>query len=262
MKNLEKSSNKIDLVMWTLNGEATLPFCLKSIENTMSTEYVGQKIIIDGGSVDDTEKICMGYGWNVINAKKRGIPFQANQALNSVKSDFFASFEQDIVLHHDWFKSIMKHFKNNKVAVAQGVRVAINPVLGAIDLYKLWYQKGYSSLDNTVYRTSVIRELGGFNNKCVFGLDRELQTRVRLSGKVWVIDKGIVNQHLHSNLWKELKYEYKVASLTDLGSKTINLKRLVFSPIRGLEIAFSQKRPETVFYYPLLRLAKLGGTIN
>lgn len=252
----------IDLLMWVLNGESTLPYCLRSIKETIPSEVVGQKIVIDAHSTDGTCEICKNFGWRVMDAKQVGIPFQANQALKLVKSEFFASFEQDIVLHPYWFKYIMKHFGDENVSVAQGVRVAVNPVLGAIDLYKIGHQFGYSSLDNTIYRTEVIRELGGFNVGLLSSLDKELQQRVREDGYTWIVDRSLISLHLHSSLWKELKHQYHIALLSHgMDSTYANLKRFAFSPFRGFDIAVKQKRPETILYYPLLRLAKLKGVL-
>ena len=252
----------IDLLMWTLNGESTLPYCLHSIEKAVPEDVVGQKIVVDGGSVDKTKEICMLYGWTVVDAEKRGIPFQANQALRLVETKFFACFEQDIVLHSCWFKYIMKHFDEENIVAAQGVRVAVNPVLRAIDVYKLNHQPGYSSLDNNIFRTDIMRELGGFNAKFLLGLDRETQARVRASGKKWVIDKRIISTHLHYSLRKELSHQFKTAWLSGgWGSKFMNVKRFLYSPVRGFDIAVKQKRPEPIFYYPLLRLAKLCGVL-
>jgi len=252
---------KIDLVMWTLNGESTLPYCLKSVEDAIPYEVVGKKFVIDAHSVDDTRKICEFYGWNVFDAEHIGIPFQANQALKMVESKLFASFEQDIILHPCWFKFLIKRFNNENIGVVQGARVSVHPVLGAIDRYYLERNIGYSSLDNTIYRTELIRNLGGFDERLMSSMDRDLQSRLRCSGKKWIVDHSIISRHLHSSLRSELQHQKRIVSFSHGGTKFGDFKRLLFSPLRGLDIMVKQRCPFALFYYPLLRLAKFRGLI-
>ena len=55
---------KIDLVMWTLNGEKTLPAVLSRINETIPKDIVNQRLIVDDGSKDNTvtiaQKILVG----------------------------------------------------------------------------------------------------------------------------------------------------------------------------------------------------------
>ena len=196
---------KLDLVMWTLNGEKTLSQCLSSIEKAVPKDKIGQKIVIDGHSIDSTKKMCESFGWRVLDAKKVGIAHQANQALELVETEFFASFEQDIVLDPNWFNTISKHFEDESVAVAQGVRVSVNPTLRNFERYALGNQLGYSSLDNTIYRTKMIRNVGGYYTKYTLVADRDLQDRVRASGLKWIVDKTVISDHLKFSIRKYAK---------------------------------------------------------
>jgi hypothetical protein len=47
-----------------------------------------------------------------------------------VETQFFASFESDILLSPEWWHKIPRHvWGHEKVAVAHGIRSATNPVL-------------------------------------------------------------------------------------------------------------------------------------
>lgn len=81
---------KIDLVMWALNSERTLNKSLKSIDEAIPAKLVNQKIMIDGHSHDKTKSIGESFGWEVFDAKRVGIPYQANQALDLVSTGIFA----------------------------------------------------------------------------------------------------------------------------------------------------------------------------
>lgn len=256
---------KIDLVMWTKNGESTLTECLQSIEKAIPPASVNQKIVIDAHSIDKTRAICERFGWTVYNAETVGIPYQANQALGKVTTEFFASFEQDIIVNHDWFRRIMKHFENQEVAVAQGVRLASHPTLKKIEEYALQREDiGYSSLDNTVYRTKVIRKIGGFSPKHLTSLDRVLQDAVRSKSYSWIVDKTIISKHIRKSLWKALKHDYEIALFSSYLDcrNIINILRLYYSPIRALEISVKKKCPEALFVYPVKRFLVLKGILE
>src|SRR5207253_5171332 len=109
----------------TLNGEATITRCLDSIEKAVPSSAVCHRYLIDGGSVDATRDIAEKFGWTVAIARKRGIPFQANQALELVDTPLFGSFEQDVGLNSAWFSTLMHRLVSQpEVAVVQGLRAA------------------------------------------------------------------------------------------------------------------------------------------
>ena len=74
---------KVDLVMWTLNGEKTLPLVLSRINEVIPKDIVNQKLIVDDGSNDKTVAIARKYGWNVIKNEGKGISDAANTALKA-----------------------------------------------------------------------------------------------------------------------------------------------------------------------------------
>ncbi len=60
----------------------------------------------DDASSDGTQNIASSFGWSVIPNKGHGISDGANTALEAVTSDFFISFEQDLLLAPDWWQKI------------------------------------------------------------------------------------------------------------------------------------------------------------
>lgn len=84
---------KVDLVMWTYNGEKTPPLVLGRIKKVVSEGVVNQKLIVDDGSKDNTVAIAQKYGRNVIRNEGKGISDGANTALKHVQTPYFCSFE-------------------------------------------------------------------------------------------------------------------------------------------------------------------------
>jgi glycosyltransferase involved in cell wall biosynthesis len=247
--------------MWTLNSERTLGACLQSIENAIPSDVVNQRIMIDAYSKDGTKTIGETFGWKVYDAEKVGIISQANQALSHVTTDFFASFEHDIILNPHWLSSMFTYMLDPKVAVAQGVRLSTNLVLRKIEMYSLGRDEiRYSSVDNNLYNTKIIREIGGFT-----GYSRELQDTVWKHGYEWITDKRIVSNHVRGTLLSTGRHIYNFGLLSayrETHSFSGQLARFLFSPVRSLHIALSENCPQAIYAYPYIRFAYLASAIK
>ncbi len=189
---------KVDLVMWAKNGAKTLTAVLERVDEVISAEFVNSKIMVDDGSTDTTGQIGKSFGWNVIPNRGHGISDGANTALRNVTAKFFVSLEQDLLLARDWLLKIPPHLENPKVAVASGMRFATKPV--GVQRLQQYVAKKYrgeaeleswlrgremaafmlgKTLDNTIYKTEVMRAIGGFPKlSSSSGVDTTLAYRV------------------------------------------------------------------------------------
>ena len=263
---------KIDLVMWTKNGAQTLPTVLKRITEVVPAELVEKKIIADDASIDGTQNIAKSFGWTVIPNKGHGISDGANTALEQVTSDFFISFEQDLLLAPDWLQKILPLLENPKVAVASGMRFADKPVgvkklqeyvgkqyRGKANLASWLKSRDMSAftlsktLDNTIYKTKVIRELGGFPKLHVnAGVDTTLAYLIDAAGYQWMVDYNLRSIHIRKGLMQELNHQYfygaqlyeiwrKIGTETNKRPPVTKLgviRRFAMSPFTGLFVAF------------------------
>jgi len=254
---------KIDLVMWTLNSEKTLHLALNSIKKAIPEKNINNKILVDGGSFDRTIEIARNFGWRVYESEK-GIGKQANYALSLVETPYFASFEHDIYLCKNWYTQIWSTLKKG-VAVTQGVRLSLNPTLRAFEIYSLKKDNPYSSIDNNVYDTQLIRKIGGFSEKHPYSADRELQDRTRSYGFRWIVNKNIISNHIVVDFFNRVKHIENASKLNDYpehNKKNKQLERFLFSPIRGIQIAFSVNYPLAFFAYPYWRFYRLKSAIT
>jgi glycosyltransferase involved in cell wall biosynthesis len=260
---------QVDVVIWAKNGSRTLPAVLKRIEETIPAEHIKNRILTDDHSSDDTVEIARSFGWHVIPNEGDGIRDNANTALKHVESDHFISVEQDVLLAKDWWLKIPPLLSNPKVAVASGVRVPNQPLAlrklqeFAIERYKerdtgLEFFHDCKSLDNTIYKTAIIRELGGFPPGC------NLPLKVFLSGYKWKVDYSVKSIHIRNGMKDELQHYYWYGTLAREHGEAIKepLLRMLFSPIRGLHAAVKKKSPEIVFLYPLIRFNILRGMLE
>jgi len=272
--------DNVDLVMWTKNGAHTLPTVFSEINKVLPKNVVNKKIVVDDQSTDETCQIARSYGWTVINNQGSGISDGANTALKHVESDFFISFEQDLVLSDDWWLKVPKHLDACNVAVASGVRLPNKPqVVKKIQEFTMERnQRGVNSrdtflygktIDNTVYKTDVIRSLGGFPKLSVSaGVDNVLALKLKEQGFEWVVDYSVESIHLRKGLVNELSHEYWYGTCYNalnivLYKKNVNFKKMLLrgllSPMRGLEIAFKKNAPSAIIVYPLMRFSVLKG---
>jgi glycosyltransferase involved in cell wall biosynthesis len=253
---------KADVVMWAKNGAKYLPLVLKRIEKVIPQNVINQKIMVDDSSIDETPEIAKKYGWMVYKNPQGGIPSGANEALSHVTAPFFISVEQDVLLARDWWSKISKHMENPKVAVVQGLRIYTHPVLKCLDEYALSKVKDFThgySLDNNLFRTEAIRELGGFPNKCPFCTDAYIRHRVDDSPYLWIVDETVISQHIRTGLRYELKHygnaivKCRCKKYDGYGAIVNHGKIFLTSPLRAIQVAVQKRCPNIIWFYPLYR---------
>jgi glycosyltransferase involved in cell wall biosynthesis len=205
---------KLDLCIWTLNSGGTLDQCLASIDKAVPAENVCHKIAVDGGSRDNTLDILRNHGWTTYSSPS-GIARQANAALSKVDTEFFATFEHDIILQREWFGRMAKLIELPQVACAQGIRNIVG--IRGVDTIERWrWQKtrknlanydtvesslfGYHSLDNNLFRTEAVRKAGGFPYDCPISVDRFIHNSLIDAGYKWMIDLDCQSQHVRKGL--------------------------------------------------------------
>ena len=288
--------DKVDLVMWTKNGGETLPLVLKRINKVIPREFINEKLVVDDESNDDTQHIAASSGWTVIPNKGRGISDGANTALENVTSEFFISFEQDLLLARDWWNKIPPLLENSKVAAASGMRSADKPKgVRKLQQYVAKKYRGEASLaswlrsrrmaaftlgktlDNTIYKTKIIKALGGFPRTRVnAGVETILAYKIDQAGYHWVVDYKVQSLHMRKGLKQELNHQYwygtqlyeiwrrietetnKRPPVTKFGV----MYRFFTSPFTGLFVAVKTKEPTITYIHPLVRFYYMKGFLE
>ncbi len=271
--------------MWTKNGAKTLPSVLRRIEQVIPPKNVGNRIIVDDESADATCQIAQQHRWRVVPNEGSGISDAANTALRLVDTDWFASFEQDVLLSAEWWPKIPLYLSNPRTAVASGLRFPSSPPeLRKLEEYNAekhhqWTKQATEfeagnygkTLDNTVYKTSMIRKLGGFPKPPVpAGIDTILSYRLQTNNLKWTVDFTVRSVHFRNGIRDELRHDFSYAKCFDALHQAETgkpsplksyYKRFLLSPARGLEIAITKKAPRIIIIYPLVRLTYLRGVV-
>ncbi|OLD02414.1 MAG: hypothetical protein AUJ07_08760 [Crenarchaeota archaeon 13_1_40CM_3_53_5] len=260
--------NRLDLVIWTYNSESTLEGCLSSIERAIPSNRICHKIGVDGGSKDRTREILADHGWSVYTTRP-GIATQANKALSLVDTDYYASFEHDVFIQAGWLERIHPLLGNPRVAIAQGFRCFKgSELLKKLDDYqKRGHYPSWAnySLDNTLYRTSTIRESGGYPYGCPYSTDSLLREKIIQHGYNWLVDAGTVTYHYKPSYWQFLRHSLRAI----MKCRTYwllkrdfempipeQLFRTLLSPLLGAKIAGKSHTPSAFIAYPLMRYSR------
>jgi glycosyltransferase involved in cell wall biosynthesis len=272
-----QDNSKIDLVMWAKNGERTLASVLNRINHVIPKEAVYQKFVVDDHSTDSTASIVREYGWNFLCNEGCGISDAANTALKYVESEYFCSFEQDLLLSSSWWNSITPLILGKSgVAAASGLRfLPKNNFCSNIEPYTLTRQGKENienfgkTLDNTIWKTSILCDLGGFPKLNFAGIDTYLHCLFAAKGYKWLVDYDVQSLHLHRGFLNEVRHNFfyglslpelyeKMAVFSDVGSDVTwhyFLKKSLLSPIASLKMAAKMRDSRLLFAYPVIRLA-------
>lgn len=250
---------KVDLLMWTYNSEDFLGSVLKRIGEVIPECYVGNKIIVDGGSVDDTEYIASCFGWEFHSCKK-GVPFQFRMGFELAESEYVCTFEHDIILADDWFYSVVPYLDDDRVVCVQGVRLPMDKTLRAIEQFYLDEVVDYVSLDNNIFNRRAVIELGGLNPDFSSSFDSDFQSRVRDAGFEWIVDKSVVSEHLIFDYKAYARKIYERKKLCGSEVKNFagyNMLKFLVSPFIGAYIALRYREFSVLYGYPYWGYYKL-----
>ena len=288
--------DKVDLVMWTKNGAETLPLVLRRISEVIPSKFVNERIIADDHSSDNTREIAQTFGWDVVFNEGQGISDGANTVLKRVETEFFASFEQDLLLARNWWEKIPQYLANPQIAAASGMRFADKPKgVRKLQQYVAKKYRGEAelaswlrtrrmaaftlgkTLDNTVYKTEVIKSLGGFPDmKVNAGVDAVLAYKINQAGYHWVVDYDVQSVHLRQGLKQELRHQYWYATQSYEIWKRIQTEtnrpppitrsgiiyRFCISLFTGLFVAVKTEEPTIAYIHPLIRFYYLKGLLE
>jgi glycosyltransferase involved in cell wall biosynthesis len=198
--------------MWTYNSARTLEVSLPTIERASSKGNVCHKIAVDGGSKDNTQSLLTSHGWLVLNAPKKGIPYQANYALEHVDTEFFAAFEHDIILNPTWFERMTSLIASDEsIGAVEGMRLLWgSKTMQAIEAWKYRADRlpvWEFSIDNTLLRTDVVKRAGRFSDEDMASADAVLRRNMFRLGYKWITDRTLISGHYRKNFLQQFRHQ-------------------------------------------------------
>ncbi len=257
-------SEKLDVCIWTKNSARLLPQTLRRLEEVVPSQVINNKIMVDDHSEDDTIAIGRSYGWSVYTNPGRGVASGANEALRHVVTNYFISVEHDVLLALNWWPRVFENLLHDeRTAISQGARVSSNKTLYALYEDRIGLD---DSLDNNIYRTDVIKRLGGFPSTCLVCTDVWLRKKVESAGYKWIIDPSVVSEHIRSGIMHHISHSAYLHRFCTCKRRRIPmgylLRLTLTSPLSGLKMALRRNAPQAAVTYPYLRLRILQACLT
>jgi glycosyltransferase involved in cell wall biosynthesis len=244
---------KVDVCIWTKNGEKTLPIVLRRIGQVIPN--IGRKIAVDDGSTDNTRNILRQFDWKVYPNSKGFINGGTSEALRHVRSKWFISVEQDVLLSPNWWQIVSQHLSDKNVAVAQGIERSTCRAEYAFERLSLGQ---WSSIGNNIYRTSIIRQIGFVDDTVMM---KPFHDKILANNYKWIVDERAESTHIHGNLLSAVNHSvqfYKLTKQITYVDKLTNIRYLasiLYSPIKGLKLAVKVREPQVLILHIIRSLA-------
>ena len=212
----------ISVIIPAYNEEDTIGECLMSLEDL---DYPSEKleiILINDGSGDNTKNVMSNYDQklNPVLLETDGVgPSKArNIGLDYAKGEYVAFIDGDCAVDREWLNELLKGFITEDVAGVGGSQIIpvnatefekkVHVFLSSMHFVSE-YMKEANGIEfvqhvascNAIYKTGVVREVQGFDEKLWPGEDVDLDYKITHKGyKIAYNPKAIVMHHRPKNL--------------------------------------------------------------
>ena len=179
---------KISVIMSVYNGEKYLGRAIESILNQTFTDY--EFIIVNDGSADDSLKIIKGYDDKRIllinNDTNIGLTRSLNKAIEQARGEYIARQDADDISLANRFEEQVGYLEQHPDTALLGTSIYIMDEDGRVLGRKTALANPGESLfkfnqfnhGSTMFKSTVVRELGGYNELFRYCQDYELWLRI------------------------------------------------------------------------------------
>lgn len=186
---------EVSIVVVTRDRAASLERTLAALRRQSFQEY--EIIVVDNGSVDDTERVAAKFGVRYVYLPQRGIAECRQRGVELAQGSIVAMCDDDCVPVDDWLEQMMRFFEAHPdVALTGGLvnnvgfkgkarlkgkgRIGLN---GKVDFVERFEEAEYFGSANTAFRKSAFAAVGGYDPFFVSGYEEiDLCYRLRERG--------------------------------------------------------------------------------
>ncbi len=242
----------VSIIIPAYNEEDVIERTLNSVINL---DYPREKlkiIVVNDGSTDRTPKIVRDfirkhkdYNIKLLNQKNAGKWKALNHGLRFVNSEFFAVLDADSIVSKDALKTMLPYFYDESVGAVLPLMKVYTPknILQKIQWYEyivnMFYKKLASYINCihvtpgpfTIYRTKVIKKLGGF--KRAFATE-DLEIALRLQKHHYKIIQ-VLETEVYTIAPRDFKGLYKQRYRWNKGSflNVLSYRKMLFNKEYG-----------------------------
>jgi len=186
---------ELDVVVCAKNRAEMLKRVLQQIIREIPFREL---IVIYASSEDRTKEVAEKYTKRVFWDEDRGLGAARNLGIRKASSELVAMIDTDVVLTKDWYKHMLRHFEDPKVAAVMGTIIYGYGFLPIQRLFEYWRWRrpeDYGCI-NTVFKRDFVLEVGNFDETIRgAGEDYDLYKRILAAGYRWVWDREVVVYH-------------------------------------------------------------------
>jgi glycosyltransferase involved in cell wall biosynthesis len=155
-------------------------------------------IVIYASSEDRTRQVAEKYTKEVFWDEDRGLGAARNLGIRKTASEFVAMIDTDVVLTTDWYRRLLRHFEDSKVAAVMGATIYGYGFLPIQRLYEYWRRERPVDWGcvNTIFKRDFVLKVGNFDETIRgAGEDYDLYKRILAAGYKWILDREVVVYH-------------------------------------------------------------------
>ena len=263
MNNLSKIY--LSIIVCIYNGERILKQALNSLVNQNYPKEKYEIILINDGSKDESEKICLNFIKENMNEypviryvsqENKGLSMARNLGIALSKGEIVAFIDQDAVADNNWIKNLAYEFDvDQDLMVIGGKTEILNNQCWFANFIFITHYKTYNNQiaivgTNMAYKKVIFKKVGGFYKAFKHLGDESVFLRKNIFNKYKVkqTKKAIVYHEWTSTLKKWLKERSLNGKYFLWNNKLIQKKNRPRFPIKNtLRIFF-------IIFFPLFLL--------
>lgn len=174
-------------------------FLAEALEGLLAQDYDSTElIVVDDGSTDGTGDVADRFGVTVIRQTNRGPAAARNAALSVARGEFVAMNDADDISPPSRLSTQVGYLLDHpEVACVMGRQVWIDPPPW-LSRDRVTGDLGGVPPGTAVFRASVLRELGGYDESFRTGEDMDLLIRLRAAGYDYtVLESDVLYRRFH-----------------------------------------------------------------
>ncbi|MBS3139747.1 glycosyltransferase [Candidatus Woesearchaeota archaeon] len=183
---MKETKPKISVVICAYNAA----HCIQGIFNSLKLQTFKdfEIVVVNDGSIDETEEIALTNGARVISTKHQGLSAARNEGINNSRAEIVAIIDADCYARYDWLEEIYNEISAGEAVVTGNTRIPKSTVLGNcisglgypggahLGFEKMWPVDKNSYTNhlaggNCAFRKKAITKLGAFNKDLTITAD-------------------------------------------------------------------------------------------
>lgn len=198
---------KISVIMSVYNGEKYLREAIESILNQTIPDF--EFIIVNDASTDSSPKIMQSYGdarIKIINNEKNiGLTRSLNSAIAQAQGKFIARQDADDISLPNRLEEQLRYFEQHPEVALLGTSIDLIDDEGKItgkrvisaDPSKNFFRSSWFAHGSVMFKSKIVRELGGYNELFRYSQDYELWLRIAKHYPVRGLAQELYQLRLH-----------------------------------------------------------------